>query len=232
MTRKLSPTILTMVTITHIPVTKSLIVVGAVVACGTLFMRYQKLRKSRAAFEVAKELLSEADDLAEDHVEVASNVQHLWELDAVENATEKIEGEEATVEASVGAKLLRCGTVNYDPARRECRDHYKVNKRVPYMRTVVSQAKARFGRPNRNAANVLAIRKFVNDLMERHKVRPTHRAAMVPIVVECVFMESSSEKSARELAEACRQWSGVEWVSTMQNIVWGLFGTRYTRQQC
>jgi hypothetical protein len=74
-----------------------------------------------------------------------------------------------------------------------------VENRTPYMVTVVAEVKNRFGKPVRNAANMLAVRKFALDIMVRHGVRPTHINRMMDVVVGMVFVSNDNELYSEEL---------------------------------
>lgn len=82
-------------------------------------------------------------------------------------------------------------------------DNYMVVRRMHrrlYVTTIVQQAKNRFGRPQATAANRLAVRKFLLDLMTEHKLRPTHINVMIDLALELVFVANDSELSADEIA--------------------------------
>lgn len=74
-----------------------------------------------------------------------------------------------------------------------------VSNRTPYMVCVIAEVKNRFGRPQRNSANYLAVRKFTMDVMIRHGVRPTHINRMIDVVVGMVFVSNDNELYSDEL---------------------------------
>jgi len=65
-----------------------------------------------------------------------------------------------------------------------------------YIQSVVAEVKNRFGSPERTPANVLSVRRFANDVMQRHGLRPTHVAQNLPMVVALTFMKSDTELEA------------------------------------
>jgi len=79
-----------------------------------------------------------------------------------------------------------------------------IHKRGGYTRAVVHECKTRFGRPERTAANVLAVRRYALDIMTRHGLRPTHIQQQLPMVVELVFVRSAAEHEAEYLTETLR----------------------------
>jgi hypothetical protein len=55
-----------------------------------------------------------------------------------------------------------------------------------------------FGTPKYTEANVLVVRRKVSDIMEEHGVRPTHRAALMPLAVALVFTPMREEVLAAQ----------------------------------
>jgi len=162
--------------------------------------------------------------ISQDHVEVATRVLKSWEvaaseLEVEEEATVCRDGDVATPTRKSGRDVLAMGSAVYGAETREVAEHYVVKDKTSYMRTVIAEVKNRFGQPSRTAANVLAVRKFAGDAMRKHKVRPTHIARMLPLVVECVFMESAAEEDARRVVEAVHLMSGHKWWRTLKWLV-------------
>lgn len=82
----------------------------------------------------------------------------------------------------------------------------RIADKVRYTQALVCEVKNRFGTPNRNAANLLAVRRFALDAGTRHGVRPTHLAQVLPMVVELTFLRTDDELWSEEMM-AC--WEAV-----------------------
>jgi len=74
-----------------------------------------------------------------------------------------------------------------------------------FMRACIMETKARFGTPERNAANRLAVRKHLLDIMNRHGVRPTHVQRYIGICVVMVFADNEADLVAEDL-EQCEAY--------------------------
>jgi len=105
-----------------------------------------------------------------------------------------------------------------------------IGNRGNYTRTVVHECKNRFGRPERTAANVLAVRRYALDIMTRHGLRPTHVQQQLPMVVELVFVRSAAEAEAEHLTEALRyadaHRNGFNWFRRTYHFFVGVSPTR------
>lgn len=86
----------------------------------------------------------------------------------------------------------------------------------------MQEAKNRFGTPSRTNANVLAVRKFLNDKMASHKLRPTHINKVLPLAVELVFVTSSSEEEAIEIGRLARKEGLFAWVARAWDSLFGV----------
>lgn len=180
----------------------------------------------RAAY--VREFLCESDDLAEDFVVNSEDVRSAWMADYLAECEVKVSvesnqddgGSEDPPLPSKQPKLAE-SVVKYNAENREVVEHMVVDHKKRYMRSIIAEAKVRFGKPERTGANLLAVRKFAGDAMRKHRVRPTHVARMLPLVVECVFMESDSERDARKLVEAVQGVSGAKWWRTLNWMVGG-----------
>lgn len=76
-------------------------------------------------------------------------------------------------------------------------------QRKKYQLAVLEEVRTRFGpHPKEDEANVLAIRKYANDIMERHGVRPTHRSAMLPMIVACAFIPTDTHIEAVQVGNS------------------------------
>jgi hypothetical protein len=78
----------------------------------------------------------------------------------------------------------------------------KRKKRLPYINTVVAECRLTFGVCNRSEANEKAVRRVAVKIMKTHGVRPTHMNAMLPLVVEMVFIPTECDIEARALASS------------------------------
>lgn len=78
--------------------------------------------------------------------------------------------------------------------------HSRRGRRQYYME-VVAKVKIVMGTPQRTAANVLVARRIARQSMEEHKLRPTHIAQCLPLIIEAVFVESKHERAARTWGE-------------------------------
>jgi len=94
--------------------------------------------------------------------------------------------------------------------------------RRAYIATVIAQVKNHMGTPTRNGANEMVARKMARTIMEQHKLRPTHIAAALPLVIEAIFVETVHEKAARDWGEIARRrfegWFGWDWRPTEPNF--------------
>lgn len=211
----------TMVTTHRFPTLKSMslvVPVVTVIAVGsyTIF-RYRKLLAMSRKAALAADLLCSSDTLAEDCVEVDEAVEAAWYEEHLLRVGPKDIFQDEVEDATLPGKAsVASSTVKYDSEDRKVSEHLVVRERKRYMQSVIAEAKTRFGKPDRTSANVLAVRKYVGDAMRKHRVRPTHVARMLPIVVECVFMESESEREARQLVEAVQAMSGAKWWRTLR----------------
>lgn len=68
--------------------------------------------------------------------------------------------------------------------------------RPVYIRKVLDECKAKFGTPKVTEANHKAVWHYAHGLMKNHGVRPSHRAEMLPYVVQMTFVESAAELRA------------------------------------
>jgi len=130
-----------------------------------------------------RDLLLPDDSMATDHIH----------CDVVGDAEDGV-GEKRTVEE------VHSGDVVYDVKTIRVVEHRRVHNKGGYVRCMVADAKNRFGCPNDNKANRLAVRKYILDAMQRHGVRPTHIANVLPIAIELVFHKSEMELRAEEMA--------------------------------
>lgn len=71
-----------------------------------------------------------------------------------------------------------------------------------YAAIVVQTCKNRFGTPDDNKANRLAVRKFALDIMSSHRVRPTHINQLIDLCVSMVFVPNDMEQAALALRDS------------------------------
>jgi hypothetical protein len=79
-------------------------------------------------------------------------------------------------------------------------------KRTSYINTVVAECRLTFGVCSRSEANEKAVRRVAVKIMKTHGVRPTHINAMLPQVVEMVFIPTNSDIEARALGMGWAAW--------------------------
>jgi len=89
-------------------------------------------------------------------------------------------------------------------------------RRVPYMARVAREVKVTFGTPKFTEANRLCVRRKANEIMQEHRVRISHRAAMIDEIVALVFVPSQGEVRANELlaslaAHGRRRDANIDW---------------------
>nr|WPR18531.1 MAG: RNA-dependent RNA polymerase [Skomarfal virus 34] len=179
--------------------------------------RCWKLHRLSARAAFAADLLQPSDSLAEEFVECDEEVRAAWFADYLSEVGEVVMPPAPADEMEPAAVVqLKDSKLDYCSEDRKVVEHFTVKNRARYMQAVIAETKVRFGRPERTNANVLAVRKFVGDAMRKHRVRPTHVARMMPIVVECVFMESAAETEARVMVEAVHALSGAKWWRTLR----------------
>ncbi len=146
-----------------------------------------------------------------------------------------VEGPDGLREVVVEApakKEAAASTVNpavvLENEQHRVRNHYRVNNQFNFSQIIVNEAKNRFGCPQRNKANLLAVRKFLVDRMTAVNVRPTHMNRMLPLCIEMVFVPNDSEMAAERIAacwEATRGSSGYKrWYRWACNLVCGVRG--------
>jgi len=199
------------------------------------------------------ELLHNCDHIAEQQL-VTPGVSEYYEED---NVTYGVGGELFSVDPQAihnnrndsinphveGTDLLGFNTVNNQPQKQEVVSppggvtikplHTKVENcmllgnRKHYMSSVICEAKNRFGTPEDTKANRLAVRRYCLDLMNKHGLRPTHIAQVLPVCVSLVFTNSDSDIYAKELestfAYASRQGpSGYGFVRRLLNTLFGM----------
>lgn len=179
-----------------------------------LVVRASRVHRARAL--AVKSLLEAGDDLAEEHVEVPDQVRDTWAMEDIAMQCAPAKGDDVDVD-SRGVVASRSGTFEYDRSRRPITQFSVVSNKTGYTRALVAEAKNRFGKPQRNNANLLAVRKFCLDKMSKHGVRPSHIAKHLALCVELVFIESQSECEAREMMESYRidSLSWYSWAVTM-----------------
>lgn len=75
----------------------------------------------------------------------------------------------------------------------EVKRHRRVRKHNRYARAVAAEIKNRLGCPAPNAANLLAVRRMANNIMEKHGVRPSHIRQTIELVVAGVFVPDEED---------------------------------------
>jgi len=89
-------------------------------------------------------------------------------------------------------------------------------RRLPYMARVAREVKVVFGTPKFTEANRLCVRRKAIEIMQEHRVRISHRAAMIDEIVALVFVPSLGEVRANELlasmaAHSRRRDANIDW---------------------
>jgi len=62
--------------------------------------------------------------------------------------------------------------------------------------------KSRRGTPMKSAANDLVIGRMAGDYLRRSNVRPSHIAALLPLVTQLVYLPTKYDVEAREIASS------------------------------
>jgi hypothetical protein len=183
------------------------------------------VRKARKASPGLR-MLRKGDELAQVFVETDLEVQRSWEVEDTPYAVSCVEdagGKDAGAIKPAAASLLESGTVKYSRDRLEVKNHKVVRNKAKYSKAVLAEAKIRFGTPSMNNANVLAVRRYVVDIMEKHGVRPSHIAEMAPLIVGLCFVKSDAERDADNIVEYVRLARGT-WVTWAKAMVGYAFG--------
>jgi len=96
------------------------------------------------------------------------------------------------------------GTFELDGTKTKVELHRVVRSRnrSSYTNLVVAECKMIFGVPRATEANMLAVRRRAVALMKKHGVRPSHINALVPKIVELVFVPSCWELEAKRLSNS------------------------------
>jgi len=105
-------------------------------------------------------------------------------------------GAEGTEEGQLGEEVVL--PIKDSTPRLEVRESRGVHQpeRTVYIRKVLDECKAKFGTPKVTEANHKAVWHYAHGLMKNHGVRPSHRAEMLPYVVQMTFVESAAELRA------------------------------------
>lgn len=112
-----------------------------------------------------------------------------------------------------------------------------VTDRPTYLSTVLKEVKNRFGCPADTSANRLAVRKFALDIMTSHKVRPTHIAQSIDLVVELTFVQDDSERMAARVRRSrfvlMRQHGDYAgWLAWASRFLWDCGRRREPLESC
>lgn len=88
------------------------------------------------------------------------------------------------------------GVLNTKPV--EINGHRKVRKGrgMKYMNCVLAETKAKFGTPSNDESNRRAVSRFVQNIMNKHGLRPTHIKTYLPMVVSLTFIAGKEETEA------------------------------------
>jgi len=95
------------------------------------------------------------------------------------------------------------GNVQVDDKAIVLKKHRRVSDKERYAITVVAEIKCKLGLPNDTPANRLVIRRMANNIMENHKVRPTHIKRVISMIVELVLLPDVDDCKAIEIKLSC-----------------------------
>jgi hypothetical protein len=102
---------------------------------------------------------------------------------------------------SRGVASLKTDLVDVELHRRVPR-----RKRTPYIASVVAECRMTFGCAVRSDANIRAIRRCAVKIMKSHGVRPAHINAIIPEVVEMVFVPTDADIAAKAMSRSWATW--------------------------
>ncbi len=117
-------------------------------------------------------------------------------------------------------------TSNVDPDDEDdCLTPTKPGHNLTKFRArLVMQAKAEFGLLQRTKANSLMVRKFLLGVMREHKVRPTHIATQLDIVVNLFFIPSDSDIVAHQIGATAEAHHREGMMADVWESFYGIFG--------
>lgn len=123
---------------------------------------------------------------------------------------DKVLAPEGTVVPVVGA-VVAATVVRAKETSKDVEDIVTLSRgnkkqRRQYANAVIAEVKVAMGTPPRNAANILVARRIARTTMEKHGLRVTHIAAVLPMIVEATFVEGAHEIAAREWGERVRKY--------------------------
>jgi hypothetical protein len=125
---------------------------------------------------------------------------------------------------------IKANHVSLNSSKVKVENTRMIKNRGEYTRSVVQECKNRFGRPERTAANVLAVRRYALDIMTQHGLRHTHISQQLPMTVELVFVRSAAEDEAEYLTETLRyadaHRGGFNWFRRTYHFFVGVSPTR------
>jgi hypothetical protein len=142
----------------------------------------------------------------------------------------------APVVSNIPASPTPIGVIDLDLTPIVVKEHRSIVKPVPFMITIIQDAKNRFGCPELNRANLLAVRKYCLDTMRSNGVRPTHINQCIDTVVQMVFVKNVSELECDRLMDCLAArvgyaaYNNPTWTSWIRNVMYYVFSYRVTRQ--
>lgn len=82
-----------------------------------------------------------------------------------------------------------------DLERVNVRDHRRLKSgaRGKYLKTVLNEVKCKFGTPKSTEANYKSVRRFAENIMVRHGLRPNERKRVIDMVVNLAFVPNQDE---------------------------------------
>lgn len=91
-------------------------------------------------------------------------------------------------------------TLMADNAVKTVKRHRRLRKgkALAYRHVVLSELKVRFGCPERNAANLGAVRRAAYAIMGDHGLRPSHQHALIGMLVESTFIPDQYDCAAEQ----------------------------------
>lgn len=84
------------------------------------------------------------------------------------------------------------------------KQHRRIRKVLPYGRTVLADVRCKFGVPQDDKANRLAVRRYALSRMVGHGVRPIDMHKVLPMIVAMAFVPSDEDILAEEVF-SCRE---------------------------
>ncbi len=172
----------------------------------------------------AQELYDEAVVKAQDEAEHAQAVR-------IAAATDAANMEEQCYVVPGRVRVKRDKLANSNPTVEVRASRIVIGKyRATYARRVLDACKSKFGCPDVSKANHRAVWRFAEQVMKDHGLRPSHRAELLPYVVQLTFVPSVADTLAMDAGRSYeyftqggleKQLSKVElWTRKCSQLFW------------